>query len=462
MKFRKMKASFAVGAMLLTAGVGQLFAQGDDSRALIDMLVKKGLLTNQEAADVAVKIREDVAKDSGYRIKVGSWVKELQLFGDARLRYEYREGQTGFAPGSAGGPVAGSQGDTLSRERYRYRLRFGALAKFTDDFSAGLRLETSTNNRSTNVTFGDDAGPFGKASDGINIGQIYLNWAPADWVTLTGGKMPNPLMTTSMVWDPDLNPEGAAEKFKYAVNDHVEVFATLGQFLYDNVNPSNPLGNTSPNRSDPFMFANQVGATYKFSKDVSLTLAPVAYVYTGSGQHFATVAVPNFTGSDVAGSSTALDKLLVVEIPLEFKWRMLNQPWKIFGDFAVNANGKDRAHLAGDYVNDNNVYAYQVGAGVGSAAKKGGWEAKAFWQHTDLYALDPNLVDSDIFDSRLNMEGFVLSATYAFTDFLSGSITYARADRANKNLYTVTAGDVSGVNPLNDYQLLQLDLNWKF
>src|SRR5205814_7758405 len=35
-------------------------------------------------------------------------------------------------------------------------------------------------------------------------------------ITLTGGKMPNPLVTTLMTWDADINPEGAAEQWKHS------------------------------------------------------------------------------------------------------------------------------------------------------------------------------------------------------------------------------------------------------
>ena len=40
-----------------------------------------------------------------------------------------------------------------------------------------------------------------------------------------------PLYTTPMVWDSDINPEGAFEKFKYTV-DNVDVFVEFGQFDY--------------------------------------------------------------------------------------------------------------------------------------------------------------------------------------------------------------------------------------
>ena len=44
-------------------------------------------------------------------------------------------------------------------------------------------------------------GPFAKNDDGINVGQAYLGYKGFSDVTLTVGRMPNPFVTTSMVWD---------------------------------------------------------------------------------------------------------------------------------------------------------------------------------------------------------------------------------------------------------------------
>ncbi|MEI6861474.1 MAG: putative porin, partial [Verrucomicrobiota bacterium] len=67
--------------------------------------------------------------------------------------------------------------DRSERERFRYRMRLGVLGKLLNDWSFGLRLETGAGNRSSNVTMGDDAGPFAKTSDAINVGQIYATWS---------------------------------------------------------------------------------------------------------------------------------------------------------------------------------------------------------------------------------------------------------------------------------------------
>ena len=50
--------------------------------------------------------------------------------------------------------------------------------------------------------------------------------------------------------------------------------------------------------------------------------------------------------------------------------------------------------------------------------------AQGLLQHTEQYSLDPNLVDSDFFDSRVNMEGVVVQAGYALTDAIVFNLTY--------------------------------------
>ena len=107
--------------------------------AVLDMLTKKGLLTPLEADTV----RDDISKlgpegGDGMKMKVGSWIKELKLYGDARLRYEFREGQSAVfnSPTAVrpdvfnafrGAPTAGAGSDSLNRERWRYRVRFGTI-----------------------------------------------------------------------------------------------------------------------------------------------------------------------------------------------------------------------------------------------------------------------------------------------------------------------------------------------
>src|SRR5437773_7655176 len=192
---------------------GGIAARAQDAGALLDLLVRKKIITDQEAEEVRAELTKEMATTSAGKWKLSTPITELELYGDARLRYEYRSGRTA---GDVSPP-----NDWQERKRERYRLRLGLRGTLADDWFFGVRLETSQAPRSTNVTFGDDTsttsagggGPFAKGSDGINVGLAYVGYKGFKDITLTGGKMPNPFVTTWMTWDPDINPEGLAEQW---------------------------------------------------------------------------------------------------------------------------------------------------------------------------------------------------------------------------------------------------------
>ena len=134
---------------------------------------------------------------------------------------------------------------------------------------------------------------------------------------------------------------------------------------------------------------------------------------------------------------------------------------KIFGDFAYNLNGAERARAAGHPDQTDQAFAYQIGFGIGKLKEKGDWELKAFWQHAEQFALDPNLVDSDIFDSRVNMQGVAFSAGYMITNAVFANLTYAHGTQLDGSLGTGGIGDL-GINPVDDMNLFQADLSFKF
>jgi hypothetical protein len=165
----------------------------------------------------------------------------------------------------------------------------------------------------------------------------------------------------------------------------------------------------------------------------------------------------------MALNQTGINSLLVLEVPVEFGFKIGELPVRIFGDFAYNFEGDARAIAAGHPDKQDQRYAYQVGAAIGQLKAKHDWQLQAFWQHSEQYALDPNLVDSDIFDSRVNMEGVVLQAGYAISDAVTFNLTYGYGRRSDNTfgLGTGGAGDI-GINPLDKYQIFQADLNVKF
>ena len=167
-----------------------------------------------------------------------------------------------------------------------------------------------------------------------------------------------------------------------------------------------------------------------------------------------------------AYNEEGINDLLILEIPAEFNFKIHQTPLgdlqaRFFGDFAYNFEGDDRATAAyhanpaafpGMKVRlpDKN-YAYQAGFGIGSAgpvygptqglvygstSKKNTWEARVYWQHIEQYALDVNLIDSDFFEGRGNLQGVYSAFAYSFTDAIIGTVRYGFADRIDRQFGT--------------------------
>jgi polyhydroxyalkanoate synthesis regulator phasin len=423
----------------LTAGAA--FAQ--DSGPLLDLLVKKGIVTDQEAEQLRAELVKDFAANtSAGKLNLSSSLTELRVSGDVRLRYEYREGET-------------LAGDNVERGRLRYRLRPTITGQLGSDWFFGFRLENGSGARSSNVTLSDQGGPWAKTNDTVYIGQVYLGYRPnADW-TITGGRIPNPFVNTLLVWDGDINPEGFAEQFK-KTSGSTTYFANFGQFLYDSANPQN---NTAPtiDRQDQYMLGWQGGVTVKLNETDSVQFAPTLYNYVNNKR-----TSKNFAGAFTPANLTAINNLFVADLPFEYNFVLPGMaPSRVFGDIAYNFDGTQRAKKFGRPDLDNQVYAWQAGYQYGKAKLKGEWDAKLYYQATGLFALDPNLVDSDIFDSRTNMNGVVFTTNYMLTDAVTFSLTYANGAAKNKTAVTAGSGDI-GIATLNKFNLLQFDVVAKF
>jgi putative porin len=458
-------------------------------------------------------------KSAADKWKLSTSITEMEIYGDVRLRYQYNGGETQGRGPVASPPANGIAGtnDWQERERERYRLRLGLRGTLMDDWFFGLRLETSNNARSTNVTFGDDTasntpgggGPFEKNSDTVYIGQAYGGYKGFPGVTLTAGRMPNPLVNTRMVWDPDINPEGLAEQWKHTFVFGAEpapppsfskdsskdgkaivaekppepflkldLFANFGQFVYDDANPENPLGpraTTTGNggtqlvpNTDAFLLAWQIGARFNFPHNFYFQFAPTLYNYTGNGDtfniHYQGGSPYVTNAASLAQNQTGINSLLVFDMPAEFGWKAWGIPMRIFTDFATNFEADDRANAAGEGGHGSQRYAFQAGLGIGQLKKKNDWQLNIWYQQIQQYALDPNLIDDDIFNAQENMHGIAAQLAYNFTAAVNLQLTYAHGWQYNGNLGT--GGNVGSLaiatNPTSEYNFFTADLNINF
>ena len=506
--------------LLLLTGAAAVGHCAESSDPLLDLFVQKGMLTQEEVNRVraeaeAKRTNAATMPDMGSKWKISNAIKSVELFGDIRLRYEQRQANT-------------PDDSRLELDRARAALRVGLRGEAFDGFYYGLRLDTSSNPRSPWVTLGSSTpSPFGKSAFGINVGQVYLGWRPADWVDLTIGKMPNPLYTTPMVWDPDLNPEGAAERFKYTVGS-ADFFANFGQFLYQDNSPSYisgslllpvvPSGIRQQTSTDnTFMLAWQAGVNYHFNQEVSAKVAPAIYQYVGlePTTSLSVGVSPNGIGDTFIGEGSyggpssptpingltaqngvlynqvGVNNLLVLAIPFEVNFKIKQLNARVFGDYAYNFQGSERATaavnaLAATVANTGgnppllqygpqtkDVHAYQAGVALGNkdslglvygtTSRKHAWEVRSYWQHVEQYALDPNLLDSDFFEGRANLEGVYVAVAYGFTENVVGTFRYGYAWRIHDKLGTGGSNlDIPQINPIDHYNLLQVDLTLRF
>jgi hypothetical protein len=493
-----------VGVAVALASAFSLFsinARAELSDELLDKLKDKGVISEDEYRELKQdrddqlkmqredrrrqalqeaqrRQREEEAKEAQAkqtRFETSPGIKSMQLFGDLRLRYESRAGESNIP--SAGSGLPGNP-DSISRERFRYAFRIGIRGDLTDNWFYGVRLETSTSPRSSWVTLGGEqafttsgGGPSSKAQDLINVGQAYLGWRATPWLTLQAGKMPNPFYTTPMMWDPDIVPEAVAERLSFKPNDSLELFGNFAQILYQAVDPTTSSGaRLTFNTHAATMYGWQGGANYKFTPNVSAKAALGYYNYMGfTGAPFIGDGPPATTTAYIA-SQNGINNLRILEVPFEFNFSIADRSARIFGDFARNLDGDARARAAGhpEYSGDNSAYqlgfAYgTLGTVYGTTSKKGTWEFRTYFQRIEQFALDPNLVDSDFFEGRTNLQGVYAAVAYCFTDSIIGTVRYGAARRINDQLGTGGSNsDLSSLNPIIDYQLAQFDLTWRF
>ena len=137
-----LKTLALLGSLVIGAGT---IACAQDSGPLIDALVKKGILNDQEAEDIRTDLARDFAVNSSAgKLELSSSLTKLKISGDARVRYQY-DNEIPNSPGLA---------NNRDQNRYRYRIRFGAVADLGANWSAGFRMETASGATSTNADLG--------------------------------------------------------------------------------------------------------------------------------------------------------------------------------------------------------------------------------------------------------------------------------------------------------------------
>jgi hypothetical protein len=441
-----MRNTFKTAASVALATVGLVGnSQAQSADALIDKLVDKGILTVKEAND----LREEADKgfNSAYSIKSGmpDWVNSLKFNGDLRGRYE---SITVEAPGVS------------DRNRFRYRLRFGAVAVIKDDFEVGFRLTSS--DPASGGTGGDPiSGNTSFSSNGskklVYIDQAYGKWSPlhtGGWLgNVVIGKMDNPFVTSDITFDQDYTPEGAAAAISYSLNDMHTFKAIGGAFILNEV---------SADSNDPFYFGAQFRMDSKWSAKFQ-TSAGVAFYSIERPDQLTTAAIPNQNvGNTRLATGALVNDYRPVVVDASATYFLDSFPlYK--GAFPIRAFG-DYEHNSGA-PSDRNT-GYSAGVAFGKSGKRGTWDISYRYKYLESDAWFEELVDSDTgayypvafpggatgYRSGTNVKGHVVRGSYSPFDAFTLGVTYFLTELVEKPDSPVETGAGR----------LQVDANWKF
>lgn len=413
--------------------------QGQVSRdELVRLLQKKGILTESEAKAMKESVATSAARSSTPTFESGAqaqatvseapaaggaslpkWINNLSIKGDIRFRYEGFD----FDGSGLGAP------DKKQRNRLRERARIGMEKSWDDGVTAGIRVATQNNADegeidaiSTNDTLGDNLDP-----DSIFVDRAYIAYGPdiawAPWIT--GGRFENPFSSSNMVFDPDLNLEGLAEKFTFAPTEDLSLYGIFGQITM----------NESGGGKDAILWAWQGGVKYAFTDAIGADLAIAYYNYqnpdasqemrdeaTGAGNS----GVDNDGDGDV--DELAFD-FRVIDILLQFSLEVMERPLKVWFDYAFN-NGDSNAG-----VDPQEDTAWGVGGSFGKLKEQHDWEVGVMYKHIEADSVLGAFPDSDF--EGVNRKGVVFSAGYQALKHLSLNFALFMTSNIDETFNTV-------------------------
>jgi hypothetical protein len=452
----KIIKALVLGVVLAAAGT--TYAQSSD--AILDLLIKKGVINQREANDVREQLDQQTqqAIEMYSKTKSGSWLDALVFTGDLRLRAEYFEFERNPATDLK------LQSDRL---RYRYRLRFGAEADYHDWAAVNLRLGSGEDNPqgskgtgdpvSNNTTFTDT---WRKKPIYIDAAYVTLHWPGSDLVKVIGGKMDLPIwqpkFNSPLVYDFDNTPEGVAEQVQYKFGDkeQLRVFGNFGEFA---------LKEFSKDANDSYMFDMQGGIEGKIGDPKAPTLR-----WTAAGGYYFTRGLDNFnypigidganlgnaTKNVVSGGKTNLvlfNDFNDLDARGEVAWRITDKPvlgtpalFTVSGEYLVNIQNtwdKLTGSAGGAVSNVNQTTGWTVQAQFGEAKKKGQWQVAYQYKYLQADSTWDAITDSDYGNGGTDRKGHVIKAAYNLQDWwqlgFSAFITEKISDRPNSGHDTV-------------------------
>jgi len=357
------------------------------------------------------------------------WMDRIAFEGDIRLRYQSDLFQPDNAPAAffQGGLGQNINNTTEDRERMRLRARLGLNLKIADWLSGGLRITTGNTNDpvSTNQTLGNSANKYTLVLD-----RAYLRANPVEWLSVSGGRIPNPWFSTDLVWDEDLNFEGVAATLKPRFTDATSGFLTFGVFPLQEIEDS-----LTTRAKDKWLVGTQVGfewtapnrsrfklglALYDFRNYEGIRNSPNSTLFNLTAPQFRQKGNTVFNIDNDGDPTTTL-------FALAPKYRTLNFTG------ALDLARFDPVHivLTGDYVRNigfdssdilrrsglnidrqDTGYMARLLVGMPQLRDRGDWQVFGGYRRLERDAVVDAFTDSDFHLGGTNNKGYFIGAGY--------------------------------------------------
>ena len=360
-----------------------------------------------------------------------NWLDSLKFGGDLRLRHD-----TLFQPGG-----------TTDRNRERLRVRFGVEAT-VQDWIAVFRMASGNGSQlSANQTEN------GFEQKSLWIDLAYLQWKAHEDIKLLGGRMVNPFFqvyASDMMWDPDVNPEGYAEKAEFPAGERLKLFANFAQM---------PMGDfTSGSGADknPWIFGHQLGAKATLFDETKLTMAVADYAFLNEKVN-PIISSPGSAnmGNDISAAAagnpvgTLQTAFNILEFTNELAFHAGSVPLSLQGEFVTNTQEQLGHGRNG----------YQTGVIAGKAASAGTWEGAYFFKYLQQNATVASLADDDFGNGGTNRKGHIFWIAYSPRDYLQLKLKYYVTQVLDK---TQRSGGAAFTGFNGDANRLFLDVLFKF
>lgn len=488
---------------------GPAAAPGDVRVQYVPVAVRDQIRDQVKAEVMSTAKQENWAQPNTFP----DWVSRISFDGDIRLRDESRfysdtnsNEIVDFAKLNNNGPYDVNPNSSTNlppllntredRENLlRLRARLGMKALISPEWTAGIRIGTGSDNNpvSTTQTLG---GGFGKKD--IWLDQGYLTWKPSKTLTLTGGRIANPFMSTDMLYSNDLNFDGVAAIFDHKLSRDWGLFGTVGAFPVEYTNDTSTSNGFDKEDSDnKWLYGAQIGANwainpgnrvkgalayYRFDDIEGQRSSPCepwagapgcdtdgsrsAFMQKGNSVFLlrditpnplnpATTPQPQFVG--LASEFNLLDLNLVWDADLPENFKLRSQANYVHnlgydeGDMRKRSAGQIVNNLDSDGNIESGANAWMVQFTLGNELdlkKQGDWNLFAGYKYIQPDALPDGFNDSSFHLGGTNAKGYFLGGNYGLAKNVVASGRWLNSEAVYGAPF--------------DIDVLQLEINTRF